>query len=183
MSSIEIIPDFAQDLLDTAHSMILEFGRPDVQSKFITVGEPVWDADHCGQLTVSLTTLRPSEAFPIPMATAPLVAAPPVMMTYFNVELVRCFPTIDDNGKPPDDGVISAVSAGVMIDLQLLWNSVMCSIRRWDQQSDVEVAVTDGIIVGPNGGAVAARIELVMGLQDPCPCSQISAGGIQTDQL
>lgn len=132
--------------------------------KYVAAGPPVWD--NCcpdGQLTVHLERLYVAGNFPGANGASIVCSAP--LAAEFNVTLLRCHPTVDDNGNPPETPALDNAANQIHTDLYILVNALICCLAA--KKKTQPFTLLSANIVGPNGGCVAAQIRLAVQLQDP----------------
>lgn len=134
--------------------------------KYISAGRPVWD--NCcpdGQLTVNLDRLYAHGNFP-GTAAGPLFCQAP-LAAEFTVALVRCHPTVDDNGDPPSGPTLDAAANQVHTDLYVLLNALICCLSAKSRTQNFVLLNSGNILV--NGGCVGFEIRFGIQLVDPLP--------------
>ena len=131
---------------------------------FVAAGPPVWD--NCcpdGQLTVHLERLYVAGNFPGSTGQSIVCSAP--LAVDFNVTLLRCHPTVDDNGNPPLPQVLDNAANDIHTDLYIMVNALICCLARTAKRQPF--TIRNASIIGPNGGCVAAQVQLSVQLSDP----------------
>lgn len=135
---------------------------------FISAGPPVWDSEGCcsdGQLTVHVDRLFsyknfPSESGEVNTCIIPLAAE-------LVVTLLRCFPSLHDDGSAPTADEIGSASEMIYQDLWVMTNCIICNLASRKNQ---QVSVFRGSrILPPQGGCIGAEVRLTIALPDPLP--------------
>ena len=132
--------------------------------KYVAAGPPVWD--NCcpdGQLTVHLDRLYVAGNYPAAAGGSIVCSAP--LAADFTVSLIRCHPTVDDNGDPPSLVVLDNAAHQIHTDLYVMLNALICCLAA--KKKSQPFTVLSANIVGPNGGCVGATIRLSVMIQDP----------------
>lgn len=154
--------DHAADLLasvvDRMGDVYDDYTPPIVlpERQYVHAGEVAWD---CEQVVVTVVDLR--HAFPGETAK-PLVCSPPRHI-HMEVWIVRCVPTLDDNGNPPSP---AALDAAAHTELQDLWT---LAYVLWKGYSDADWGGTCASVllgpvdtVGPLGAYAAVKADVYL---------------------
>lgn len=135
---------------------------------FISAGPPVWDNEACcsdGQLTVHIDRLFAYENFPSEQGmvnTCQASLAGEVVIT-----LLRCFPSIHDDGSAPTGDEIGTASEMIYQDLWVLTNCIICNLA---SRGKKQLALFRGSrILPPQGGCIGAEVRFTISLVDPPP--------------
>lgn len=135
---------------------------------FISAGPPVWDQEGCcsdGQLTVHIDRLFAFDNFPAEQGrvnTCQTSLAAEVVVT-----LLRCFPSMHDDGSAPTGDEIGTASEAIYQDLYVLTNCIICNLATRGRQF---LAVYRGSKILPaQGGCIGAEIRFTISLPDPFP--------------
>ena len=122
--------EYAQELLDLCSVALADTVGGPVDREYLSAGRPVLD---CEQLTVSVTSLGDA-SFPAQSVVGAgqrhITGA--LNLYGFLVTIVRCVPTIDENGAIPTVGEESDAAAKVHQDLIAIWNAVRQAKRSDD---------------------------------------------------
>lgn len=128
MNSVELY-NASVDVLNAAVA-VLDASSPlrAPERRYVSVGEPAYD---CDQLTVS------ASARPGLIATNGLGldavrsnSRPRVLLAAFRVTIIRCgYPTVTDEGDPPDDVAIEAAAAAIYGDGWALFAGLNAAAR------------------------------------------------------
>jgi hypothetical protein len=154
-------------------------------------GLPAWDSceDPCGsapaegaggQLSVHVARLFPSTEFPTADRTLPptqargrtLCATPTRMAVELVVTLLRCAPTMSENGCPPTCEEQSQAALILHRDLVAVHNALECCLpATGDHRRGRVVFVGEARTVGPEGGCVGLEQRVTVALPG-CGCPQ-----------
>lgn len=132
--------------------------------KYVSAGPPVWD--NCcpdGQLTVHLERLYVAGNFPGANGQSIVCSNP--LAAEINVTLIRCHPTVDDNGNPPSLTVLDNAANQIHTDLYVMLNALICCLAATAKRQPF--TILSARILGPSGGCVGAEIRLAVQIQDP----------------
>jgi hypothetical protein len=149
----------------------------------VVAGEPAWDCDdQCGadghgvggQLTVHVARMWPSTDFPAEDRTVrgqrscPLPATTAVELV---VTLLRCAPTVDEQGCPPSCGDLAEAARTVHVDAATVHNAVVCCVA--DVAARGRRFVLGGQRILPaEGGCHGVEQRVVVALPGCAPCPQ-----------
>lgn len=164
-------PDLITQLLNQYLGCVCEclntFGScPCPCRMFISAGPPVWDQEGCcsdGQLSIHLDRFFvyknfPAESGEVNTCVMPLAAD--VVIT-----LLRCFPSLNDDGSAPSADVIGTASESIYQDLWVMTNCIICNLAT---RGKMQLAVFRGSrILPPQGGCIGAEIRFTTQLVDP----------------
>ena len=135
---------------------------------FISAGPPVWDLEACcsdGQLTIHTDRLYVHGNFPSEQGLVNVCVAP--LAAEMTITLLRCFPSVKDDGRAPTHDELGAASERIYEDLYVLTRCIICNLSsRGRSQKSV---FRGSRIVGPNGGCVGVELKFVIELPDPLP--------------
>lgn len=158
----------AQEVLDCACEALTgqDASCPCPCRKFVTVGQPVWD--QCcdgGQLAVFMERVYVASTFPAANNTAITCAAP--LIGEFTLQLIRCVPTMDDQGHPPTPDDLTASAQAIYSDMYITFRAVLCCLAAYRKYRNF--TMRDGRFVGPQGGCAGFEIKFAVELTDPIP--------------
>lgn len=157
-------------------------GQPGCPSRScVTPGPPAWDncdgscdgTDTCGQLSVHIARTYPSSTFPQEDRTvlgvrgctpAPTTAAELV------VTLLRCVPTLDENGCPPPCEDLDASSRVLYTDMTTLTNALVCCLPNTAGRRGRRFVLGASRVLGPLGGCVGIEQRVTVALAGCAPC-------------
>lgn len=150
--------DIAQELLTAAASML---GATAPDRQYVTVGQPtdvVWDG--CDQLVVVVSSLNPSSGLFSQPGQVKGVVIPLLSLA---VEVVRCFPMMDESGNPPSEADLNSAAETLLIDQKNLFCGITDEIRAGSLFSDTHCdhdRLLSVEMVGPSGGMASVRATL-----------------------
>lgn len=124
--------------------------------------------DHCcdaGQLTVTLGPIRPYGAFPLPTDQPQTCQSP--LAGLLTVTLLRCAPTMHDDGSPPTCAEKDASALMAYEDAYIIMDAVLCCSAALSEDSSNRFLVGDQNFVGPEGGCVGSTLSMWIELVDP----------------
>jgi hypothetical protein len=156
----------AQEMLDCvcdALALESECGCP--CSAYVSAGQPAWDDCCNGQLNVWLERPFFHENFPTPTSEAQVCRS--FLAGDFAIQLVRCAPTVDDNGTPPSDAELADSARRIYQDFYIALRALTCCLA--ESRRDRLYLIRDSNIVGPDGGCVGFEIRVTIELHDPMP--------------
>lgn len=165
-------PEYLNDLLTEILACACETlnaGESDCECPcrvFVTAGLPVWDSEACcsdGQLTAHIERIYTFGNFPAQTVGVNLCQTP--LAVDIAVTLLRCFPTVKEDGRAPSASEIEAASLSVYRDMYLLTNGLLCCLA---QQGRRRKFVFRGVrVVGPQGGCIGTEYLLTVEIADP----------------
>lgn len=115
-----------------------------------------------GQLVVWLDTLFPYERFPA--ASGGPHRCPVMFAGRFNIEIVRCAPTVDDSGRPPKKEAIEASARQRHADMIAMLRGALCCLDECPQYSLGAITTR-----GPAGGCVGSLLPVTLDIAT-CAC-------------
>ena len=134
--------------------------------KGVVLGQPVWDS--CcpdGQLTIFLDRVYVHANFPAQEA-GPIFCSSP-LAGEFTVQLIRCVPTVKDDGTPPTMEELSESARKIYQDMYIAYKSVICCLAASKRYR--KFVMRDARTVGPQGGCAGFEIRFGIELHDPMP--------------
>lgn len=135
---------------------------------FISAGPPVWDMEACcsdGQLTIHLERIYVYKNFPAEQGEVNVCLAP--LAADFNITLLRCFPSVKDDGSAPTADEIGTASEILYKDLYVLTRCIICNLSsRGKYQASI---FRGGRILPPQGGCAGVELRFTIELPDPLP--------------
>ena len=132
----------------------------------VVVGQPVWDA--CcdgGQLTAFVNRIFVHDAFPATEGGSINCMAP--LAGDFTLQLIRCVPTVTDDGVAPTCEALSDSARLIYEDMYIALRAVICCLAAYKKKRSF--AVRDTRTVGPQGGCAGFEIQFTVQLLDPIP--------------
>jgi len=128
-----------------------------------------------GQLTVYIADTFPSDAFPsTSVAIDPCKAAVHVISLVTTV--VRCVPSVDDNGNAPDPEAIEAAARIAAIDMYAVTKALTCCLTQeplpGKRKRRVQIASAGTAAVPESGGCGAIEIRALVEAANVCSCPE-----------
>lgn len=130
---------------------------------FVSVGPPVWDDAACctdGQLAVSLDRMYPFSNFPAQSNAVNLCQTP--LAIDITVSLLRCYPTIDEQGNAPTHVQLGAASGELIRDLYVMTVGLLCCLASKGRQQ--KFVYLGSRLSGPQGGCAGAEARFTVEL-------------------
>lgn len=133
------------------------------------------NVDACGQLSVNVVRVWPATArFPDEDRTVQGFRGclpPPVTAVEIAVTLLRCAPTIDEEGCPPSCEELDAAARVTHVDAVTVYNALYCclpgtSTRRRGRQ----FVMGQQRLIGPQGGCVGVEQRVTIAIPGCAPC-------------
>jgi hypothetical protein len=159
-------------------------GQPGCPCRACVVpGQPAWDEcgnDACGdgggQLTVHIARVFPSRTFPAEdrggqEAVRGLrgCAPPPTTAMELVVTLLRCAPTLDEQGCPPTCEELQASARILHTDMVTIYSALECCIAGTAPTRRGRRYVLGGQrVLGPQGGCVGVEQRAIVALPPVC---------------
>lgn len=165
-------PDYLNDLLTEVLACACETlnaGESDCECPcrlFVVAGPPVWDLEACcsdGQLSANIERIYTFGNFPVQATGVNLCQAP--LAVDIAVTLLRCFPTIKDDGSSPSSTEIESASQAVYRDMYLLVNGLLCCLQRQGRRR--KFIFRGARVVGPQGGCIGTELTFTIEISDP----------------
>jgi hypothetical protein len=161
----DLIVRLTQELLDCVCASLEKTSCGCPCRAFVASGTVAWDS--CcdgGQLWVGVDRIYAYGTFPAP---AGIVTCSPPLATDIVIGVLRCAPTINDQGEAPSAAALSASSAQVYEDAYAVTNGVLCCLTPTARQRPFVMGNQRPI--GPQGGCVGTELRLTVALVDPPP--------------
>lgn len=156
------------ELCETWRLMILDAmtaaARPTISTSYAGVGLIAWD-DICGQLVVAPERIYRSSIFPTEDSSIEQCYAGTIAVTLV-CSLVRCVPTLDNNGRAPSAGSLAAAHKSVLDDAAVIWRAVNLPVL--DDEQERALVAQD--FVGGEGGAIAIETRWTIGVESSLWC-------------
>ena len=157
----DVIANTAEDVcelwLSRVQTALQECGAEPITVSYVAAGLIAWDSC-CGLLVVGPERVYRSATFPIE-GTTDYVCEDGFIVVDLVVLLLRCVPTINDQGKAPPVKALSAAYASVLNDAAVIWNVAVGELPEGWQRSGV-----DQTFVGAQGGCIGVETRLSVGL-------------------
>jgi hypothetical protein len=137
--------------------------------RYVAPGAAELVAHDCEQVTVALVQTYAGLPASAGQQLVPTPAHPGrqhLPTGVFEVAIVRCAPTADDDGEPPDAEDLDDAGAAFLADAALLLQAAQAGVRSGVFTSDTpgsqpsSAANGPVIPIGPEGGFVASRIQV-----------------------
>lgn len=147
MGAASDLHDLAADVLEAAVEILNSenAGAPD--RAYVSHGPPALD---CEQITVHVTNVGEAVTQTVDPLT-PGVRKNRVNLTGLMVTVVRCYPTVDERGRPPKVDALNQAAALLNADAWALWNGLWR--MRGDLFADCDLVFFDGVApIVPQGG-------------------------------
>lgn len=167
---VDFVGPTMEALLACSEAALEDAGRPVSRSSLVPGRDVAWDnccgdGNTGGQLYVRAVTGFPSGPFPQHNTSTKCDA--PFRAWQLAVGVIRCTPTIDDQGNPPSAAALTANTLGVMEDAHALETAIKCCLREAPRvQGVILVAWTPQ---GPQGGCVGGEWTVWVNLP-ACAC-------------
>jgi len=162
----DLIVRLTQELLDCCCSALEKTACGCPGRAFVSAGAVAHD-DCCacdGQLWVGVERVFAYDRFPAP---AGMLTCLPPLAADIVIGVIRCAPTVDDNGNPPTVDALNASSAQVYEDAYAVMNGVLCCLAPTSKARPAVIG--NQRPVGPAGGCVGTELRLTVALVDPPP--------------
>jgi hypothetical protein len=125
--------------------------------QYVAPGVPAAD---CEQVTVHFSTLGPTTAFPAP--AGPIYCAIRHAVVYC-IQVVRCYPTFDDDANPPPVALLTTAAQQVLGDARAVYEGMLAHHFAGTLVERCKLAQFGAVeIVGPEGGFVATQLCLTV---------------------
>lgn len=148
-------------------------GAPDRQCLLVPTQTIPWDNCDCGgQVALAIQSVYGSQKFPIPAdATrdwAP--CGPPWQVVQVLVSVVRCVPTMDDQGQPPSCEAELAAALTLEHDRMAVRQALACCLEQLRAQARIGGwALNPSITVGELGGCAGVETTVLLSIRS-CLC-------------
>lgn len=154
---------------------------------FVAPGSTVaWDCgmgcdDACqGQLTVNLAGLSESTSFPASSTSGsngapklpPGCVVPTWTVAEYVVTILRCVPTMDESGAPPEPADLRNAAVVAMADAEAVYDALACCVKGLATGGRVlRYQVGRQRTLGPQGACAGTEARLTVYLPN-CPCPE-----------
>ena len=165
----DLLTVFLNQILACACDCLNTFGSCPCPCRiFISAGAPVWDNEACctdGQLTVHVERLYIHGNFPAELGQVNTCQSP--LAAEITVTLLRCFPSVRDDGSAPTADEIGSASELIYQDMYALTGCIICNLAT---RGRMQKSVFRGSrILPPSGGCIGVELRFVSELSDPLP--------------
>jgi len=131
----------------------------------VVPGAIVWDDCSCGLLATSWVQSWLSTVFPAEDTNPQGNCDVPWEVSEFAVQIVRCAPTSDDQGRPPSTDTLAKAALLMAVDGNQLETSVsklLCQML--EDGKIIDFMVNRRTTQGPEGGCVGSELRFMVGL-------------------
>lgn len=144
--------------LDEIHHALVACKRPDIKTRYVGSGEVPWD-DCCGLLVVSPESVFRWKEFPNAAVEIEDCVNGFIGLDIL-VTLVRCVPTMSDQGVAPSSSALDKAHTGLSEDAAVVWSRLSGPIPEdWERAN---LSQTFGSSLG---GCIAVETRLQIGLE------------------
>jgi hypothetical protein len=162
----DLLERLAQSLLDCACTALEATTCGCPCHVFISAGAVAWD--RCcddGMLWVGIDRLYAYERFPAP-ATGAVMCMPPLAAD-LTISVLRCAPTLSDQGDAPSVEALTTSSAQVYEDAYAIITAVVCCLAPYARARPFVIGNQRPL--GPSGGCTGTELRFTVALTDPPP--------------
>lgn len=131
-----------------------------ITTAYSGAGLVAWD-DCCGQLVVTPERVYRTQEFPIEDTTDERCSGGTIAVQLL-ATLVRCVPSPDDSGNPPNSAALSAAHKRILDDGAICWQAMSSPL---DPDLEWERAGLAQTIVGGEGGCIAIESRVTIGVE------------------
>lgn len=164
--------DQANQLLEcvSVELAALEAGSP--PRAFVAPGAAIaWDDCQCGQLTVHVVRLYPSDTFPTPKQTGPYSrCAPRMTVGEFVVTILRCVPVQGDRGESPSAVALHGAALTDQRDRAAVRRGVVCCLTPDDPRAARNFLMQEQLAVGSEGECMGSELHVLVGMPNCLDC-------------
>lgn len=170
------------ELNATAHVVDGQPGCP--ERACVVPGVAAWDdcdgscqgLGNCGQLTVNVARIYPTSNFPAADNTVLGLRGctpPTTTAAEFVITLLRCTPTLDDQGCPPSCEAMAASAKVLYTDMAIVSNALVCRLPGTGPRGR-RFVLGQSKILGPDGGCVGVeqRVTVAVAGCYTCPSEE-----------
>jgi hypothetical protein len=137
-------------------------------------GEIAWDECDCGQLAGTINDIFPAGNFPAAANDTPQTkCGPPLIVVSATLSLVRCVPTVNNNGKPPECAKLLESAVTLEIDRFTARRALRCCLN--GMYSRLEIAnfsIGGASAVGPEGMCAGFIMPFFIGFTNDGCCDE-----------
>lgn len=133
-------------------------------------GVLAWDDCECGVLAASVMHVYPSRAFPTDAGGVAAFLSCPVLYDAVDITItvLRCAPTLDQNGNPPSCVALAGSAAGWRADAAAVRATLACCLPVLRDAGVVkDFVLRDLVPVGPEGGCSGMEARLTIAVCAP----------------
>lgn len=152
----------AESLLACVEATLAKYDAPTCRS-FIAPGTPPpWDVCcDCGtgdgMAWVQIASVNPTDDFPT-AATGAMRCTPGEQSVSYNIVVLRCAATVDDQGRPPSSERLIADARKVQRDRAIISEAIRCCFL--EDADPGTYVIGSWTPLGPNGGCVGGSTTL-----------------------
>lgn len=159
--------DLCDQYLDACVAALADTPEGPPDRYFVSPGVPSWDCPE--QLTVHVGAPLVADTFPLQPSLAPahrVTVQGQVDMIQLTATILRCAPTLGDDGTLPTPAQIDAASQQTLADLWAIWNYVKTAKRQnvlfppKEREFQLDPAVSLNQTGGVCGWQVPIRVQL-----------------------
>lgn len=152
----------AEDLRQTVTDAVActAAGTPAVS--YVANGEVAWDSCCNGMVAVVPGRIYPTRQFPAEDITPESIYCGSLAVWDLSVVVLRCAPTLDNQGNPPSPEALQASAVEALDDAQAVFRALQC----WCGNYSESAIIRDTAWVGPEGGCVGSITSLLVELPD-----------------
>lgn len=137
----------------------------------VVPGSIAWDECDCGMFAQTITEDVPSNSFPVAAVDQRTTACGPnLLVVTVTATVVRCVPTIGNDGRPPTCTALLHSAHVLEDDRRALRVGVTCCLRemRNDLREIHEFAVGRAVSVGEQGGCAGVELTYQFAVHNVC---------------
>lgn len=154
----------AQEVLDCVCTALTDESECPCPCRVSVVfGRPVWDECCDGQLTAFVENIYVHDNFPARM-TGPIFCSSPLAGD-FVIQLIRCVPTVKDDGTPPTPLELSESARKIYQEMYISYRAIICCLVAAKRHR--KFVMREATTVGPQGGCAGFEIRFSIELPDP----------------
>jgi hypothetical protein len=144
-------------------------GVPTSMRVCVVPGQIAWDTCQCGQLDITTTRIFYSRQFPQEATGAESNCTLPYIVAEVTVSVLRCAPTVDDNGNEPTCDELDAAAETWLDDANAVRDAVACCLAALVTAGSVSAySLNEQVPVGPEGMCVGSEYRVGVGLLNAC---------------
>lgn len=171
MLAQQVLNCICTTLDDTKISVPTYRGCPDRAGTAFSA-TPVWELILCDQLTVAVTNIYPSSAFPRQDSTVP-DCAPTTLVAEVNATLVRCITPMNNDGKPPSTDAIAADASILGMDMLSMQAAMHCCVPGANgTRKSRRVRVVSVKNLPEQGGKAGTSMSALVDIGVGCSCGE-----------
>lgn len=166
----------AQSLVDAVLARLVieaETGAPAPTTACVVPGSIAWDSCACGQLAVSVTRTYPSASFPNEATGVDLASGgpcgAPLLLADLLVQVVRCAPSPDAQGRGPSCAELDASAQAVLADAYHARMGAFCKLKDMEDTGEItDYLVRGQTWIGPSGGCTGSELVVTVAVKAQC---------------